>query len=83
LRWLTGERKKSGQPKVKTKHLSHRAVAEAQAAISRGQQAEALEKQRQQVEAEIEHIKCLVRGTGRQLQRVISQNSIVQGGESR
>jgi hypothetical protein len=44
LRWLTGERKLSGQPKVKTKHLSHRAVSEVRAAIARGQQVEALEK---------------------------------------
>jgi len=75
LRWLTGERKKSGQPKVKTKHLSHRAVGEIQAAIARGDQVEALEKERQQVEAEIERVKDLVRGTGKRVQRVISQNS--------
>jgi len=74
LRWLTGERKKSGQPKVKTKHLSHRAVAEVQAAIARGNQVEALEKERRQVEVEIERIKYLVRGTGRRLHRVVSQN---------
>ncbi len=80
LRWLTGERKKSGQPRVKTKHLSHRAVAEVQAAIARGNQVETLEKERRQVEAEIERIKYLVQGTGRRLQRVVSQNfSVCEG----
>lgn len=80
LRWLTGERKKSGQPRVKTKHLSHHAVAEVQAAISRGYQIEALEKERRQVEAELERVRHLVRGTGRRLQRVVSQNSNVWEG---
>ncbi|MDX2244788.1 MAG: hypothetical protein NW224_29280 [Leptolyngbyaceae cyanobacterium bins.302] len=82
LRWLTGERKKSGQPKVKTKHLSHRAVPEVQAArasrypqgVARGNQVEALKKERRQVEVEIERIKYMVRGTGRRLQRIVSQN---------
>jgi hypothetical protein len=80
LRWLTGERKKSGQPKVKTKHLSHRAVPEVQAAIARGHRVEALEKERRQVEAEIKRIKHPVWGTGRRLQRVVSQNFTVWKG---
>jgi len=74
LRWLTGERKKSGQPKVKSKHLSHRAVSEVRAAIARGQQVEVLEKQRQQVETEIFRLKQLVQGIDKRLQRVSSQN---------
>ncbi|MGG6295028.1 hypothetical protein ACQ4M4_11430 [Leptolyngbya sp. AN02str] len=81
LRWLAGERKQSGQPKVKTKHLSRHAVAEAQTAIARGEQVKALEKERQQVEAEIERIKYLVRGTSRRLQQVISQNFNLQEGK--
>lgn len=36
--------KKSGQPKVKAKHLSHRAVGEVRAAISQGHRLKALEK---------------------------------------
>ncbi len=77
LRWLTGERKKSGQPNVKTKHLSYRAVGEVRAAILRGQQVEALEKQCQQVEAEMFKLRQLVRGTGSRLRRVNSQNSLM------
>lgn len=76
LRWLTGERKNSGQPKVETKHLSHHAVGEIRAAIARGQQVEVLQKQQRQVEAEILKLKHLVRGTGRRLLRVSSQNCI-------
>lgn len=75
LRWLTGEYKPSGQPKVKTKHLSHRIVGEVRAAIARGHQVEVLEQQRQAVEAEITRLQQLVRGTGRRLQRAVSQNS--------
>lgn len=67
LRWLTGDRKKSGQPKVKTKHLSHRAVGEVRAAIERGHQVEALEKQRQQVEAEIFRLREIVLGTSKKI----------------
>jgi hypothetical protein len=75
LRWLTGEYKPSGQPKVKTKHLSHRVVGEVRAAIARGHQVAALEQQCQAVEAEITRLQQLVRGTGRRLQRVVSQHS--------
>ncbi len=74
LRWLTGDRKPSGQPKVRTKHLSHRAVSEVRAAIVRGQQVEALEKQRRQLEAEIFRLKQLVRGMSKKLMRASSQN---------
>lgn len=73
LRWLTGERKKSGQPKVKTKHLSHRAMGEVRSAIARGDQIEALEQQRQQIETEIVKLKQLIRGTGRRLERMSYQ----------
>lgn len=76
LRWLTGDRKKSGQPKVKTKHLCRGAVGEVRAAIVRGQQVKALEQERQQVEDQIFRLKQLVRGTSRRLNRVISQNSL-------
>ncbi|MBD1822907.1 hypothetical protein H6F51_10445 [Cyanobacteria bacterium FACHB-DQ100] len=76
LRWLTGDRKKSGQPKVKTKHLCRGAVGEVRAAIVRGQQIKALEQERQQVENQIFRLKQLVRGTSRRLDRVVSQNSL-------
>jgi hypothetical protein len=79
LRWLTGERKLSGQPKVKTKHLSHRAIGAVQAAIARGHQVEALEKQRRQVEEEMERLRYLMRTTGRRLHRVISQHKGEEG----
>ncbi|WP_190550343.1 hypothetical protein [Trichocoleus sp. FACHB-591] len=75
LRWLTGEYKPSGQPKVKTKHLSHRVVGKVRAAIARGHQVAALEQQRQAVEAEITRFQQLVRGIGRRLQRAVSQHS--------
>ncbi|MBD2119308.1 hypothetical protein [Trichocoleus sp. FACHB-262] len=75
LRWLTGEYKPSGQPKVKTKHLSHRVVGEVRTAIARGHQVAALEQQRQAVEAEITRLQQLVRGAGRRLQRAASQHS--------
>ena len=78
LRWLTGERKKSGQLKVKTKHLSYQAVGEIRAAISRGQQVEVLEEHQQQIAAELFKLKQLVRGTGRRLRRVDSQNSLTR-----
>ena len=81
LRWLTGERKPSGQPKVKTKHLSHHAVGAVRAAIARGQQVVALEQERQRVEAEIERLRHLVRGTGRRLHRGITQNFNLQEGD--
>lgn len=74
LRWLTGERKKSGQPKVKTKHLSHRVVGEVRAAIARGEQIAALEQQQEQVEVQLSRLKQIVRGTGRRLERVGFQN---------
>lgn len=76
LRWLTGDRKKSGQPKVKTKHLCRGSVGEVRAAIVRGQQVKALEQERQQVEDQIFRLKQLVRGTGRRLNQVVSQNSL-------
>jgi hypothetical protein len=75
LRWLTGEYKPSGQPKVKTKHLSHRVMGEVRAAIARGHQVAALEQQCQAIEAEIIRLQKLVRGTGRRLQRAASQHS--------
>ena len=74
LRWLTGDRRPSGQPKVKTKHLSHKQVGEARAAIARGHQVKALEKQRQRIDEEISALRQLVRGTGRTLQQQIYQN---------
>lgn len=74
LRWLTGERKPSGQPKIKTQHLSHRQLDEARAAIARGQQIEALEGQRQGIEEEIARLKRLVQGRGERLKRAITQN---------
>lgn len=70
LRLLTGERKKSGQPKIKTKHLSHRRVAEVRAAIARGHQVEELERQVQQIEMHLSRLKRLVQGTERRLQRL-------------
>jgi len=69
VRWLTGEYKKSGQPKVKTKHLSHRAVGEVRAAIERGHQVVALEREQQQVDAQIARLKHLVRGIGKRIKR--------------
>lgn len=75
LRWLTGEYKPSGQPKVKTKHLSHRVVGKVRAAIARGHQVADLEQQCQAVEAEITRLQQLVRVTGRRLQRAVSQYS--------
>ena len=78
LRWLTGERKKSGQPKVKTQHLSDIRLGEVRAAIDRGHQVEALERQRQQVEAEMARLKRLVRGTGRRLEHLTSQKGLTQ-----
>jgi len=74
LRWLTGERKPSRQPKVKTKHLSHRAVGEVRAAIARGHQIDALEQQRQDIEVEIQRLKQRVQGTGKGLKHISSQN---------
>lgn len=72
LRWLTGERKPSGQPKVKTKHLSQRVVGAVRAAITRGHQVESLEQQRAQVEAAMARLKRLVQSIGRRLQRLSS-----------
>ncbi|MGG6298285.1 hypothetical protein ACQ4M4_28300 [Leptolyngbya sp. AN02str] len=69
LRWLTGERKPSGQPKVQTKHLSRRAVGKVRGAIARGQQVEVLEQQRQQVEQQISKLKRLAQAPGRRLKR--------------
>lgn len=74
LRWLTGDRRPSGQPRVKTKHLSHKQVGEARAAIARGHQAKALEKQRQRINEEISALRELVRETDRALQQQIYQN---------
>ncbi|MGG6297753.1 hypothetical protein ACQ4M4_25450 [Leptolyngbya sp. AN02str] len=69
LRWLTGERKPSGQPKVKTRHLSRRAVGEVRGAIARGQQVKVLEQQRQQVELQLSRLKRLAQIPDRRLQR--------------
>ncbi|MBM0744986.1 hypothetical protein JOY44_26055 (plasmid) [Phormidium sp. CLA17] len=74
LRRLTGERKKSGQPKVKTKHLSHRAVGEVRAAIARGEQIAALEKQQEQMKVQLSRLKQIVWGTDRRLERMGFQN---------
>jgi hypothetical protein len=75
LRWLTGERKPSDQPKVKTKHLSRRAVGHAQAAIARGQQVEAFEQQRRHIEAEIARLQQLVGVMGNRLKQKIVQHT--------
>ncbi len=75
LRWLTGERKKSGQPQVKTKHLARPVVAAVRAAIHRGQQIAVLEQQQQVIAADITRLQQLVRGTSRRLQRALSQNA--------
>ncbi len=69
LRWLTGERRKSGQPKVRTKHLSHRVVGEVRGAIERGRQGEQLEQQRQLVEEKIIRLRQIVLGTNKRLKR--------------
>lgn len=69
VRWLTGEYKQSGQPKVKTKHLSPRAVGEVRAAIERGHQVTTLERERQQVDERIARLKHLVRGIGKRVKR--------------
>ena len=74
LRWFTGDRRPSGQPRAKTKHLSYKQVGEARAAIARGHQVKALEKQRQHLDEEISALRHLVRGIGRTLQRQIYQN---------
>ncbi|MEP0914547.1 hypothetical protein NDI45_26960 [Leptolyngbya sp. GB1-A1] len=70
LRWLTGEYKKSGQPKVKTKHLSHQQVGEVRAAIERGQQVKSLQEQQSLIDAQIVRLRQLVRSTGRRMQRL-------------
>ncbi|MBD2158514.1 hypothetical protein [Leptolyngbya sp. FACHB-16] len=69
MRWLTGEYKKSGQPKIKTKHLSNRALGEVRAAIERGRQVAALEQERQHVDEQISRLKHLVRGIGKRIER--------------
>jgi uncharacterized protein (DUF2249 family) len=69
LRWLTGERKKSGQPKVKTKHLPHYIVNQIEAAIKRGHQIEALEQQQKLIDVEINKLKQQVQRTGNRLHR--------------
>jgi hypothetical protein len=70
LRWLTGESKKSGQPKVKTRHLSHQQVGEVRAAIERGQQVKTLQEQQLLIDAQIVRLKQLVRSTGRRMKRL-------------
>jgi hypothetical protein len=67
LRWLTGEYKKSGQPKVKTKHLSHQQVGEVRAAIERGQQVKSLQEQQSLIDAQMVQLRQLVRSTGRRM----------------
>ncbi|WP_088889824.1 hypothetical protein [Leptolyngbya ohadii] len=79
LRWLTGEYKKSGQPKVKTKHLSHQQVGEVRAAIERGQQVKALQEQQSLIDAQIVRLRQLVRGTGRRMKR-LSHSSLAGRG---
>jgi len=69
LRSLTGERRKSGQPKVRTKHLSHRMVGEVRGAIERGKQVEWLEQQRQLVEEKMIRLRQIVLGTDKRLKR--------------
>lgn len=76
LRWLTGERRKSGQPKVKTKHLSHRVVGEVRGAIERGKQVESLEQQQQLIEEEVVRLRQLVQGVGRRTKKARSLNSM-------
>lgn len=76
LRWLTGERKESGQPKVKTKHLSHHIVNQVRAAIERGHQIEALEQQQKLIEIQINQLKQRVQRMGSRLNQAISKNSI-------
>ncbi|MEP1080203.1 hypothetical protein NDI52_33110 [Leptolyngbya sp. PL-A3] len=72
VRWLTGEYKKSGQPKVKTQHLSHKAVGEARAAIARGHQVMALERERQHVDEQIARLRQFVQGIGRRMKHARS-----------
>jgi chaperonin cofactor prefoldin len=73
VRWLTGEYKKSGQAKVKTKHLSHRQVAEVRAAIDRGHQVKALQKQQYLIDERIAELKQKLQTAGKDLQRAIAQ----------
>jgi hypothetical protein len=79
LRWLTGEYKKSGQPKVKTKHLSHQQVGEVRAAIERGQQVKSLQEQQSLIDAQIVRLRQLVRNAGRRMQR-LSHSSLAGRG---
>ena len=78
LRWLTGERKPSGQPKIKTKHLSRQQLGEARAAIARGQKTVALERQRKEIEEEIAQLKRLAQSAGDKLRHRIARNKISQ-----
>lgn len=57
LRWLTGETKPSGQPRVKTRHLSRAVVGEVRAAIERGQQIHALQQQQAAIEQRMTALK--------------------------
>lgn len=77
LRWLTGEHKPSGQPKVKTKHLSHQTVSAARAAIARGHQIAHLEAQRQQLATQIVRLRQRVQGIEKRLRHAYSQTSTV------
>jgi hypothetical protein len=72
VRWLTGEYKKSGQPRVKTKHLSPRAFGEVRGAIERGHQVVALKREQQQVDEQMARLKHLVRGLGRRIKQLHS-----------
>ncbi|MBD2153099.1 hypothetical protein [Leptolyngbya sp. FACHB-16] len=75
VRWLTGEYKASGQPKVKTKHLSYREVGEVKGAIDRAHQVLALEQDRQEVEEQIARLKRTVRAIVRRIQHQIPEDS--------
>lgn len=76
LRWLTGERKPSGQPRIKTKHLSKKQLGEARAAIGRGQKIVAIERQCKDIDEEIFQLKRLAQKTGDKLQRMTAKNQI-------
>jgi hypothetical protein len=68
VRWLTGDYKKSGQPRVKTKHLSRQELGEVQAAIARGHQVKALQAQQHHIDAHITRLKEQVQQMGQRLE---------------
>jgi hypothetical protein len=73
VRWLTGDYKKSGQPKVKTKHLSRQQLGEVQAAIARGHQVKALQAQQHDIDAHITRLKEQVHQIGQHLECTLSR----------